>query len=270
MPRRRPFAILCGALLGAMLLSPHSAHSAQAPRILLDQPPRAVEYQLGRLTNEELTLVERKDTDIRYRPVYFALLTRKNLAAQFRDEALAALTKMDKASASQVLLEALAKVPADDPLTADKLLGLLLGQPADTLRQQRDRFVQAIDGSSGPAVLRGAYGALTIADGKSDRAWETALKHDGHLLELLRSVRHLGNADLRAALFTPIAALAGETTGCGHARRSARRARVDPPRRRHVRSPRAGGRQGHGSGVARRGHSIAAAHSPDLLAAGRD
>ena len=194
-----------------MLLSPHSAHSDQAPRILLDQPPRAVEYQLGRLTNEELTLVERKDTDIRYRPVYFALLTRKNLAAQFRDEALAALTKMDKAGASQVLLEALAKIPADDPLTADKLLGLLLGQPADTLRQQRDRFVQAIDGSSGPAVLRGAYGALTIADGKPDQAWETALKHDGHLLELLRSVRHLGNADLRAALFTPIAALAGET-----------------------------------------------------------
>ena len=62
-----------------------------------------------------------------------------------------------------------------------------------------------------PAVLRGAYGALMIADGKPDQAWEAALKHDGHLVELLRSVPHLGNADLRAALFTPIAALAGET-----------------------------------------------------------
>ena len=49
------------------------------PRILLDQPLRAVEYQLGRLTNDELARVERKDSDVRYRPVYFALLTRKGL-----------------------------------------------------------------------------------------------------------------------------------------------------------------------------------------------
>jgi azurin/DNA-binding transcriptional ArsR family regulator len=205
-----------------MLLSPRIAHSGpstplrtspqtQAPRILIDQPLRAVEYQLERLTNDELVLVERKDGDVRYRPVYVALLTRKNIPAQFREEALAALTKMDKASQTQVLLEALAKVPAEDALTADKLLGLLLGQPADTLRQQRDRFAQAVGASSPPVVLRGAYGALMIADGKPDQAWETALKHDGHLVELLRSVRHLGNAELRAALFTPIAALAGGT-----------------------------------------------------------
>jgi azurin len=211
MPQRRSSTILCGALLEAMLLSPLTAHADQAPRILIDQPLRAVEYQLGRLTNDELVLVERKDSDVRYRPVYVALLTRKNLPAQFRDEALAALTKMDKASQTQVLLEALARIPAEDALTADKLLALLLGQPADTLRQQRDRVVQAIDASSPPFVLRGAYGALMIADGKPDQAWQVALGHDAHLVELLRSVRHLGNAELRAALFPPIAALAGGT-----------------------------------------------------------
>ena len=92
-----------------------------------------------------------------------ALLTRKGVAAQFRDEALAALSKMDKASRSRVLLEALAKVPVDDALTAEKLLGLLLGQPADTLRKEREAFTQAIDAtSSPPLVLRGAYGALMI------------------------------------------------------------------------------------------------------------
>ncbi len=192
-----------------MILSPLTAHSDQAPRILLDQPLRAVEYQLDRLTNDELALVERKDTDLRYRPVYFALLTRKGLAAPLRDEALAALVKMDKTSPAQVLLEALGKVTADDPSAADKLVGLLLGQPADALRQQREGFVQAIDAGSGPAVLRGAYGALMAADGKPDQAWEMALKHDGHLVALLRSVPQLGNAELRAALFAPVAALAG-------------------------------------------------------------
>ena len=211
-----------------MLLSPQTAHADQAPRILLDQPLRAVEYQLDRLTNDELVLVERKDSEVRYRPVYFALLTRKNLPAQFREEALAALTKLDKTSQTQVLLEALAKVPAEDTATADKLLGLLLGQPADTLRQQRDRFVQAIEASSGAAVLRGAYGALMAADGKPDQAWEMAIKRDGHLVELLRSVRSVrerGRA--RRALHADCRARR-RGRGRGHAGRSARRTRMDP------------------------------------------
>lgn len=191
----------------------HTRHhqDPSAPRILLDQPLVAVEYQLGRLSDEELVLVERKDGDIKYRPVYFALLTRKGLASQFRDEALAALTKMDKASQSRVLLEALAKVPIEDTLSAEKLLVLLLGQPSATLRQQRDTFVQAIDTSSAPLVLRGAYGALMVGDGKPEQAWRTALEHEGHLPELLRSVPHLDRAEeLRGQLFAPIATLARE------------------------------------------------------------
>ncbi len=78
------------------------------------------------------------------------------------------------------------------PLTGEKLLGLLLAQPADTLRKERATFVEAIDtASSPPLVLRGAYGAIMIADGKPDEAWQTALKHQAHLVELLLSVRYL-------------------------------------------------------------------------------
>ncbi len=181
-------------------------------RILIDQPLRAVEYQLGRLTSDELSRVERKDDDVRYRPVYFALLTRKGLPRQFRDEAVAALTKMDKSSATRVLLEALAKVPADDAFTAEKLLALLLGQPASALRGQRDLLAQTVDASSVPLVLRGAYGALLVADATPDSAWQLALGREGHLLELLRSVAHLPSAGSPDApggpLFKPIAAIA--------------------------------------------------------------
>ena len=211
--RRASTGVLC-AVLGAMLLSPAGAAAQDPPRILLNQPPRAVEYQLGRLTNEELVLVERKDDDVRYRPVYMALLTRKGVAPQFRDEALTALVKMDKATRSRVLLEALARVPVEDALTAEKLLGLLLTQPAATLRKERETFTQAIDAtSSPPLVLRGAYGALTIGDGTPDGAWQTAQKHQGHIVDLLLGVRYFpasaaGSApDLGALLFTPIAAL---------------------------------------------------------------
>ena len=120
--------VLC-AVLGAILAVAPGAAAQDAPRILLNQPIRAVEYQLDRLSNDELVLVERKGDDVRYRPVYMALLTRKGVAPQFRDESLAALSKMDKSSQSRVLLEALSRVPVDDALTTEKLLGLLLTQP---------------------------------------------------------------------------------------------------------------------------------------------
>jgi azurin/DNA-binding transcriptional ArsR family regulator len=187
---------------------------ALAQKILIDQPVRAVEYQLGRLTNEELVLVERKDDDVRYRPVYLALLTRKGVAAQFREESLVALGKMDKATRSRVLMEALARVPIDDALTAEKLLGLLLTQPPATLRKEREIFTQAIDAtSSPPLVLRGAYGALMVGDGKPDDAWQIAQKHQGHIVELLLGVRYLptsaagGASDPGGLLFAPIVAL---------------------------------------------------------------
>jgi azurin len=198
----------------AILLSPDVAAAQDAPRILLDQPLRAVEYQLGRLTNEELVLVERKPGDLRYRPVYFALLTRRGIPAQFRDEAVTALVAMDKTSTSRVLLEALAKVPVDDALTSEKLLGILLTQPAATLRKERDAFLGAIDaGSATPLALRGAYGAVMLGDGKPDEAWQIALKHQGHIVELLAVVRTLpisaaeGATQLRDQLFPPVSSL---------------------------------------------------------------
>ncbi len=72
-------ALLLGCPAVAWPAVSHWRRTARRARILLDQPPRAVEYQLGRLTNDELVRVERKDDDVRYRPVYFALLTRKGL-----------------------------------------------------------------------------------------------------------------------------------------------------------------------------------------------
>ena len=212
--------MLLDAVLCALVLSASGAEAAVAakavqdnvPRILLDQSPRAVEYQLARLTNDQLVRVERKDSDAKYRPVYFAILTRKGMARPFRAEALATLAKMDGTSATRVLLDALAKVPLDDTQNGDSLLGILLGQPADVLRQQREALAQAAGDASQPLVRRGAYGGLMIADGNPAPAWQAAARHEGHLVELLRSVPHLGTSDdLRARLFTPVAALLAET-----------------------------------------------------------
>jgi DNA-binding transcriptional ArsR family regulator len=209
--------ILTSALLAATLSSPletsglHGVASQDAaPKILLDQSARAVEYQLSRLTNDELGRVERQPTDPKYRPIYYALLTRKGLARALRDEALAALVKMDNASQTQVLLQALGKIKIEEgDQTGDQLLDILLSESAETLRGQRDVLVKAaVDGQ--PLVLRGVYGAMMIADGDPGPAWQVALK-EGHLVELLRGIPRLGKADdLRAKLFTPVSALLNE------------------------------------------------------------
>ena len=196
-----------------------------APRILYDTSPRAVEYQLARLSNDQLLRVERTDSDAKYRPVHFAILTRRAMARSVRAESLAALVKIDATSPTRILLTALAKVPAaedteTDRQNVDALLALLLGQPAATLRQHREMLANAAATSS-PAsaeataaralVRRGAYGALMIADNDPTPAWQAAAKLDGHLTDLLRSVPHLGNAALRAKLATPIVTLISQT-----------------------------------------------------------
>jgi azurin len=181
------------------------------PRILLDQSPKAVEYQVSRLTNDELARVERHPGDAKYRPIYTALLTRTGLARPLRDEAIAALTKMDNASATQVLLQALSGMRADaDEPTANQLLDILLAQPAEALRAQRDALTAARTGGQ-PFALRGAYAAQMIVDGDTAPAWQAATK-EGHVAELLRGVPRLAKyAELRASLFTPVSALLNDT-----------------------------------------------------------
>ena len=204
------------------------AQQADRPHILLDQSLRAVEYQLNRLTNDELSRVERKTDEAKYRPVYVALLTRKGMAKEFRDEAVAALVKMDRATPARVLLDALGRIPVSDEATADKLTAILLAQSPAILRQQRDDILLAIaptlpfialgggarpagvvaqdPASFPPAVLRAARAALVVADGAPE-AWTRALTDNGPLVPLLGAVRLIPSPELRSLLFEPVVAL---------------------------------------------------------------
>ena len=135
--------------------------------------------------------------------MYVAILTRKGVPQQSREEAVTALVTMDKASRSRVLLDALAKVPADDPVTTEKLIAMLVSQPADSLRKERTSFVEALDAPSGtPMTRRGAYAAILVADGKPEDAWQLAQKHQGQIVDFLGAVRYLpSSAKLGEALF---------------------------------------------------------------------
>jgi azurin len=184
-----------------------------APKILLNQPLRAVEYQLRRLTNEELVLVERRTDDPKYRPVYMAILIRNGVAPQFREEALSALVTLDKSTPARVLIEALGRVPIDDQITSERLVGLLVSQPA--LPSERETLVKTTEAGGPPLVLRAVYGALMVADGP-DAAWKIAASREGHLTELLEGIALLPTtgrpAQIRSQLFAPISALLEDTS----------------------------------------------------------
>lgn len=181
------------------------------PRILLDASPRAVEFQLDRLSSTDLVRVERSEQDPRHRPIYVALLTRRGLGREYFDEALTALTRMDEASATVVLLEALPRVVADDAEAAGRVLRVLLGQPVAALDAERARLDAIASSAASPWMLQAAYGGMILADGDPARAWEAAVSREGHLAELLRSVPYLSEHQaLRQRLATPVIELLDE------------------------------------------------------------
>ena len=159
------------AVVAVLLAARAAAQQPAAPKVLFETSPRAVEYQLGRLSNVELVLVERKADDPKYRPVYVALLTRKGLGREYFDEALATLMKIDKANARRRCCSTRSRRCGQTmPRRRTSLCGVLLAQPAATLKSERATFAKAIEGTeSSPAVLRAAYGAMMIADGSSRR-----------------------------------------------------------------------------------------------------
>jgi azurin len=191
-----------------LLPVPCSAAQEEPVRILLDAAPRAIEYQLNRLTVDELRRVERKPGDPRYRLVYVALLTRKGLGREYMEEAVAVLSALDKASPVAVLLDAVAKVAPDDDEAADRLLRYLFSRPADAFRKDRERLAATAASAAAGVALRAAYGGLLIADDDVGGTWDAASQREGHFVELLRSIPALpADAGVREKLFDRIAAL---------------------------------------------------------------
>ena len=215
----------------AIALAAMAAPAFAQTRILIDQPLVAVEYQLARLSNDDLTRLERKPGDPRYRPVYMALLTRKGLTKPWRDEAIGAITTLDKSSPPDVLMQALARVAPDDELTAGWLLARLLSEPADALRTRREMFVKAAVDPAPANALAGAYGALLIVDAAPAEVWKMAADR-GQTTALVRSLPHLPPGDAAtktgAALFDNLAAIAREGTEAA-ARSAAARALIQMP-----------------------------------------
>ena len=179
----------------------HADHAAgmstkkpEPPRVFLDKSPRIVQYQLDRLSDARLLLVERDTTDPKFAPVYEAILRRPGVSDKERAAALAGLVELNDSDAVAELLrvlEPLADGP-DDRRAAAALTDLLLDRPADELASHADALRDAATAENRPARVA-AFAAL-IAAGKFD------VPNAGAAADWLAAVPLVPSAEARNAM----------------------------------------------------------------------
>ena len=147
----------------------------EKPKVFLDRSPRAVAYQLKRLNNQRLLMVDRKPDDKKYAPVYTAILTRAGMSPQFREEAVEALVAINQSSNASVLLDVLAAAKTEsreEKATAKQLSRMLLKQPIEKLKEQGDALTEAT--ASENEFFSSVGFAGLIVSGQADAAWKVA------------------------------------------------------------------------------------------------
>ena len=181
------------------------------PKVFLDKSPRIVQYQLKRLSNQQLLLVDRKTDDKKYIPVYEAILSRPGMSPQFQEESIAALAALKGTDAATEMLSAITAMKSDaDPRTVRGLAKMLLDQPAESLGKQADALTEATESDG---ELQRAIGfAGLIAGGQSDAAWSTAKASDDAMVDWLAAVPLLPKSFARAGLRDQIVGLVRESS----------------------------------------------------------
>ena len=184
------------------------AKPVERPKVFLDKSPRIVWYQLNRLDNERLLLVERQTDDAKYAPVYTAILTRAGMSPQYREEALAGLIELNKTDAATELLTALETIDADDrqqQRTGRQLTKMLLSQPMSVLLAKVDALGAATESDN--KMLRSAGHAGLMVAGDLEAAWQRASTTGAGKLDWLAAVSLIPKPDHRSKLRRSIVSL---------------------------------------------------------------
>lgn len=172
----------------------------EPPKVFLDKSPRIVEYQLKRLDNQRLLMVERKTSDEKFIPVYASILSRVGMSPQFREESVDALTALQGTDAGTILVEAIAKLDPDDRderRVARQLAGMLLKQKPETLQAQ----VTAIDAaiSSDNSLLKSIGMAAMIVSQEPEAAVAKLADGDQAQLAFLSAIELVPDVKRRSA-----------------------------------------------------------------------
>lgn len=208
------FPLVGVSLLAALLLcalpssAQHEEHQhgnakAEKPVVFLDKAPRIVAYQLSRLSNAQLLLVDREATDPKFIPVYQAILDRPGMDSKQRAEALKALAVLNKSDETAEILAALQRIGREKGApVVHELSRLLAAQKPDDLKKHK-AALEKIAGEGTETTQREAAFAALAASQPADAVWSLAQGANA-TAQLLASLPLVSDASARGAFFAKV------------------------------------------------------------------
>lgn len=156
------------------------------PKVFLDKSPKVVEYQLSRLSNEQLLMIETDANDAKFRPVFSAILAREGMDKASRVSALKGLVSLSKQSPVDQLVETLLSLKKKDSSyqrVVKSLSEILIDNLPEKIDVSKDGLLKLIGDQAELAEV--GYAALASRD--ASFAIQTATDR-GHLAWLFRGV----------------------------------------------------------------------------------
>ncbi len=206
-------AALLGATFGGFPCHAQHEHGdtpaeKKAPRVYLDKSPRIVQYQLSRLSADQLLLIETKTDDPKYIPVFTAILSRVGMSPAARESALAGLMAINKSSASVELSQAILSTKLAGQGVArsiDGLAKILFRQPPPDLAADAESLKALCQSDSPQMVAIGC--AAMITAGLADQAQQLAAD-SGSAASFFDAIARVRSAEQRNALLSAARELA--------------------------------------------------------------
>jgi putative heme-binding domain-containing protein len=166
----------------------------------------AAHFFLGNVNTDDLLKMKRN------RAVYLELLFRKGVLDQYRNEALAGLSKLQHRSPVQVLLDAIRAKDqgqgAPEESVVFDLVRLLTDNAAD-LKDVRPQLEEMTAHAKLATTRQLGFVALVAADGGVDHSWKLATRSVSSLVDLLDAMPLIRDPGQRATLYSKVEPLLG-------------------------------------------------------------
>lgn len=197
-----------------------TTEKVKPPKIFLDKKPRIVKYQLGRLNNARLLLVERADSDPKYLLVHEEILLRDGMALHDRDDAIQAVAKINQSDPVTELLRLIPLVSQQQSKSKkgavkqtrrveEQLIGLLLRQDIELLGSKESQLIESVN-SDNTALQLAGFASLITTD-KMEQVTDLTAGNPARLEILLQAVPLLPGVKQRNALRPQLLAALNES-----------------------------------------------------------
>ncbi|MGI9496773.1 MAG: c-type cytochrome [Mariniblastus sp.] len=213
------FIILFGMTSSVAVAQIHTHSQTQQdikpPKVFLDKNPRIVKYQLKRLDNARLLLVERSDDDPKYLLVHQEILGREGIAKGDLDDAVQAIANINDTDPVTELLALIPDFASAGELkgSAKQFVSLLLEQKNEILKSKQGSLVEATESDNRLLNIAGFAGLITT--GAAERSFELASTTPKKMATLLEAIPLIPSQKTRDSLSTQISELLNDQQPIG-------------------------------------------------------